>query len=130
LGYKNTELSVLITDDSTIRELNRKFRDKDKPTDVLSFPMGDEVAGRYLLGDIVISYETASRQATLMGHTVEEEIRRLLIHGFVHLLGYDHEINPEEEKRFFEKERYIEAIALRMCEEDSDKPSETDTYPS
>ncbi|WP_457601308.1 rRNA maturation RNase YbeY [Hydrogenivirga sp.] len=109
LGVKNAELSVLITDDKEIRELNRRFRGKDKPTDVLSFPIGEEVGGRLILGDVVLSLDTARRQARELGHSLEEEVERLLAHGIIHLLGYDHESGGEEEKKFRELEDRVYA---------------------
>ncbi len=108
-GLENTEVSVYLTDDETIRALNRDFRGKDKPTDVLSFPYNEPVGKHRLLGEIVISVDTASRQARALGHSLEEEIKRLLVHGFVHLLGYDHELGGEEEKRFWEMEKTLTA---------------------
>ncbi len=104
LNLENVELSILITDDKEIRELNRKYRNKDKPTDVLSFPIDEEIGGIKILGDIVISLETAKRQAEELGISLEEEIKRLIVHGIVHLLGYDHEKGGEEERKFFELE--------------------------
>ncbi len=109
LGLKNTELSILVTGDEDIRELNRKYRGKDKPTDVLSFPMGEEFGGRLILGDIVISLDTAQRQAEELGDTLESVVEKLLIHGIVHLLGYNHEIGGEEEERFRKLEESISA---------------------
>ena len=100
LGIKNSELSVLITGDEEIRELNRTYRGKDRPTDVLSFPMGDRIDGKFILGDVVISLDTAQRQAKELGHSLEEEVERLLVHGILHLLGYDHELGQEEERKF------------------------------
>ncbi len=94
------ELSLLITSDSHIRELNRDFRGKDKATDVLSFSQieGDELGpGPFSLGDIVISLDTTVRQAAELKHSLGEELLRLLIHGILHLLGYDHENVPEDE---------------------------------
>jgi len=109
-GLKNTEISVYLTGDQTIRLLNRDFRGRDKPTDVLSF-IYDEPVGRYrLLGEIVISLDTAQKQAEELGHSLEEEIKRLLVHGFVHLLGYDHELGEEEERKFTEMEEKLRAL--------------------
>ena len=94
------ELSLLFTTDSEIQELNRTYRKKNKPTDVLSFPpdvtriMGEE---RELLGDIVISLDTTQRQARILEAGFYEELVRLLIHGVLHLAGYDHEGVPERE---------------------------------
>lgn len=109
LGVDNAEVSILITDDKEIRRLNSLYRGKDSPTDVLSFPMGDRVGGRLLLGDVVISLDTAGRQARELGHTIEEEIQRLLVHGVIHLLGYDHELGGEEERKFRELEEKVNA---------------------
>ena len=109
LGLEKVELSILITSDREIKRLNRLYRNKDKPTDVLSFPMGEEVGGWRLLGDVVISLDTAKVQASEFSLSLEEEIKRLLIHGIVHLLGYDHELGPEEEEKFREMEEFIQS---------------------
>lgn len=81
------ELTVLVTGDDEIREMNRKFREKDKPTDVLSFP---SEAANYA-GDIAISADIARAQARAMGHSLADELRILMLHGALHLAGYDHE---------------------------------------
>ena len=88
------EISVLLTGDERIRELNRQYRRKDKSTDVLSFPapQGPAEAGD-VAGDLVISLETAYREAAQRGHSLEVETRILLLHGLLHLAGYDHEID-------------------------------------
>lgn len=91
------EISLLITNDETIHLLNKEYRQKDKPTDVLSFPMEDEV----MLGDIVISLDTAKNQAQEREIGLEREIAFLFIHGLLHLLGYDHETSVEDEKEMF-----------------------------
>jgi probable rRNA maturation factor len=83
------EVSVLLTGDEAIRALNRKYRRKDKATDVLSFPAAEMAEG--IAGDLVISLETALMQAEERGQTLEMEIRLLLLHGLLHLAGYDHE---------------------------------------
>ena len=83
------EISVLLTGDAQIRELNRLYRRKDKATDVLSFPAAPEAAG--IAGDLVISLETAHREAMQREHTLEAEVCILLLHGLLHLAGYDHE---------------------------------------
>jgi len=100
-------VSVFLTDDKTIQELNKTYRNKDKPTDVLSFPINEKVGDWLLLGEIVISVDTAKRQASSLGHSLQEELKRLLVHGFVHLLGYDHELGGEEERKFFALEEYV-----------------------
>ena len=93
LGKSDHELSIVLTDDEHIRVLNRDFRQKDKPTDVLSFgQMEGEpfVSPIPVLGDLVISLETAARQAEERGHPLAAEVRILLVHGLMHLLGHDH----------------------------------------
>lgn len=91
------ELSLLFTDDTEIHDLNKQYRGKDRPTDVLSFSQleGVQDAFNTSLGDIVISCDTASRQAKELEHPLAEELLRLLIHGILHLAGYDHENVPE-----------------------------------
>ncbi|MEB3186769.1 MAG: rRNA maturation RNase YbeY [bacterium] len=113
-----TEISVTFVDDASIQELNREHRGKDRPTDVLSFPQWDpedELPPAPLpipLGDIVISVETAERQASEYGHSLEREIGFLLAHGLLHLLGLDHE-TPEEESVMRERQRrLLEAVGL------------------
>lgn len=91
---KITELSLVITSDREIQELNRFYRKKDKPTDVLSFSQLENLKHGLpskSLGDIVISFETALLQSKKYGVTIDHEILRLLIHGILHLFGYDHE---------------------------------------
>jgi probable rRNA maturation factor len=86
-----SEVHVLVTGDGRIRELNRDFLGQDRPTDVLSFPDGDVLpTGRRLLGQIVVSLDTARRQADDAGHSEMRELSELLLHGTLHLLGYDH----------------------------------------
>jgi probable rRNA maturation factor len=82
------EVALLLTGDRAVRALNRRYRGKDKPTDVLSFPGAGGEAG---LGDIVISVETAARNAREHGRTLPQELDILALHGFLHVLGYDHE---------------------------------------
>lgn len=82
--------TVVLATDSALRTHNRRYRRKDSPTDVLSFPGGVGVPPAHFLGDILISAQTARRQARRLGHDVETEIKVLAIHGLLHLLGYDH----------------------------------------
>ena len=89
------EVEVLLADDSTLRRLNRSFRGKNKPTDVLSFPSPPEVAALHA-GDLAISLETAARQAAAYGHSLRDEVRILLLHGLLHLSGLDHETDSGE----------------------------------
>ncbi len=104
---ENTEINIHITNDDEIRKLNKKYRKKDKPTDVLSFPINEFIEDIWIAGDIVISLDTAKKQAKIFGYNTKEELKRLLVHGFVHLLGYDHEKGMEEEKKFYELEKSI-----------------------
>jgi len=99
-GLDHAELSVLLCDDATIQPLNRQYRDKDKPTDVLSFSQleGEAIGSGDVLGDVVISLETAARQAAERHHDAAYEVRVLLVHGICHLLGYDHEEDDEAEE--------------------------------
>ena len=99
------EVSLVFVTDSQIRKLNERYRHKNKATDVLSFPMNVKDKRAKLLGDIVISADTAKRDAKKKGIRFEEELKFLLIHGFLHLLGYDHEISEREKKRMERKER-------------------------
>ncbi len=88
------EVTVLLCDDARIRGLNRGFRGKNKSTDVLSFPAGQNAEG--LVGDLAVSVDTATRQAAEHGHTLDEELRILLLHGVLHLAGLDHESDAGE----------------------------------
>lgn len=88
------EIEVLLTDDATLRKLNRTWRGKNRPTDVLSFPSADD-SGQ-IAGDLAISLDTAARQAAVHGHTLVDEVRILILHGALHLAGYDHEIDGGE----------------------------------
>jgi probable rRNA maturation factor len=82
---------LVLTDDRTIQELNMRYRGIDRPTDVLSFPDGDELpSGRQFLGEIMISLDSARRQASELGHDEVRELCELALHGTLHLLGYDH----------------------------------------
>ncbi len=93
----NSEVSIEISNDATLQQLNWQYMGKDAPTDVLSFPIDFENpdTGNPYLGDILISYPTAQKQAEAGGHTLEDELKLLVIHGMLHLLGYDH-VSPEE----------------------------------
>ena len=97
---KHAELSILLADDSTLQSLNREWRDKDKPTNVLSFPAEDITIGEpagLMIGDIAISIETASREAALENKMLDAHLSHLVVHGFLHLFGYDHETDEEAE---------------------------------
>jgi len=115
-GQRNAEVSVLLVGDKAMRSLNRQYRGKDRSTDVLSFPLRE---GRFkgiqphVLGDIVLSLPTAARQAKAAGDTYYVEIGRLLVHGYLHLLGYDHEKNGTEARRMDRHERRLREALKR-----------------
>jgi probable rRNA maturation factor len=104
LAPEHDTFTVRLAGDRTLRELNRSFRDKDKVTDVLSFP-GDETPDGHHLGDVVISVPTARRQAAEAGHATERELRVLALHGVLHCLGHDHESDDGEMERLERKLR-------------------------
>ncbi len=109
LDMPERELSVLLTGDPAIRELNRRWRGIDAPTDVLSFPMNDP-APSSPLGDIAISVTTARRQAEELGHSLEAELVVLLVHGVCHLLGHDHHGPREADVMRAEEARLLVAL--------------------
>lgn len=99
------EISVSFVTNDEIRELNREYRGKDEPTDVLSFPFEDEFRiGEKMLGDIVISTEKVLQQAKDLGHSLQREISYLAVHSMFHLMGYDH-LDAEERKEMRLKEK-------------------------
>ncbi len=110
------EVSLVFTDSETVQQLNRDYRGVDEPTDVLAFYMlpqkevDDSFAlppdGVTRLGEVIISYPQAAEQAREQGHSPERELALLIIHGILHLLGYDHE-EPEEESKMREREREL-----------------------
>ncbi len=106
---KDVIFNVIIVDNEYIHKLNREYRKIDRPTDVITFALEDEqdiVTTPRLLGDIYISLEKAKEQATEYGHSLEREICFLAVHGFYHLLGYDHQ-TKEEEKVMFTKQKEV-----------------------
>ena len=113
----NAELSLEVVSDQRMRALNRRYLSKDRATDVLAFPMmkrgqicfsrGEINLPPLLLSDVVISAPTARRQAAELGHGLREELRRLLVHGVLHLLGYDHERGPRDAALMARKEKAI-----------------------
>ena len=116
VGRKDAELSLALVGNAEMRRLNAAYRKKDYPTDVLSFPIdgAPSSAGR-LLGDVVISVDKAREQATQRGRTEHEEIVTLLIHGIVHLLGYDHERSAKDARAMKRLENKIRGA---LCEQE------------
>ncbi len=118
-GQTTAEMTLVLTDDATIRELNRVFRHVDSPTDVLAFPAAggaDFVLPPNLppyLGDVLISYPTALAQASAQGHPVEQELTLLIVHGCLHLLGYDHETEEERQRMWARQEELCAKLATQ-----------------
>jgi probable rRNA maturation factor len=112
LEKQNWDLSVLLCDDPYIRSLNAQYRDKDESTDVLSFSLGETAPrGRYLPGDIVISLETLGKNAAYFEVPEDEELRRLLVHGILHLSGMDHTTNDPAEPMLALQEQLLAEFA-------------------
>lgn len=112
-GFGSGEIGFKLVDDEEIRALNREYRGKDSATDVLSFAYlegetGVQGGGERQIGDIFISVDTAKRQAKEKGHSLEKELDVLFVHGLLHLFGYDHNNDQEEEK--------MEEMAARILE--------------
>lgn len=116
LGLERAELSVLLTDDRQIHALNREHLGKDRPTDVLAFPLderdSDAKTGERLLGDVVISLDTAERQARGRRRDLLSEVRFLLAHGLLHLVGYDHARAAQKRKMTQMTRRLVQAAPL------------------
>ena len=114
LKQSRAELSIALVGDREMRPLNAKYRKKKQTTDVLSFLVEDQpVSGGKILGDVVISVEQARRQAKERGTTLKSEVVTLLIHGILHLLGYDHEKSSRQARIMFANERKLHA---HLCE--------------
>ncbi|MBY7143351.1 rRNA maturation RNase YbeY [Virgibacillus sp. NKC19-3] len=118
---KEAEISVNFVDDKEIQELNRNYRQQDRPTDVISFALEDTVEGELdiigediplVLGDIVISVDKAKEQAIEYNHSLEREVGFLTVHGFLHLLGYDHQEQQEETIMFQKQEDILRKFGI------------------
>ncbi|MDQ6825736.1 MAG: rRNA maturation RNase YbeY [Candidatus Eremiobacteraeota bacterium] len=115
LNEPRATLSVSLVSDAKIRRLNRLYRAKDSSTDVLSFPLMEQnqhPERERLLGDIIISVDTARRQANAYSATLQNEVHRLLIHGILHVLGHDHQRKGDRARMEAEERRLAEAIAM------------------
>jgi len=119
---ENSELSVTFVTNERIQEINREYRDKDRPTDVISFAMEELGEGEIplvggdmprVLGDIIISLAKASEQADEYGHSFIRELGFLAVHGFLHLLGYDHETEEDEKKMFSRQKDILDEFGLQ-----------------
>lgn len=119
---EHAEVSISFVDNKTIRTLNKSYREIDEATDVISFALQDEVYGEQaiitdeslplVLGDIVISVEKAQEQADSYQHSLNREYGFLALHGFLHLLGYDHETEEDEQEMFTKQEEVLNAFGL------------------
>jgi probable rRNA maturation factor len=114
LSVSKASLTILITSDERIQTLNHKFREVDAPTDVLAFPAGyiDPESKRTYLGDVIISYQMAARQAEQRDHSVNVEIQLLVIHGILHLLGYDHADVNERQQMWEVKAAILDKLSI------------------
>jgi probable rRNA maturation factor len=112
LGRGEAELSILLTTDAGIRRLNRRWRGVDRPTDVLSFPLSDPPGAGTLLGDVVISLDTAARRGGEDARAVRVELDRYLAHGILHLLGFDHERRADARVMAAREEALVRADGL------------------
>jgi probable rRNA maturation factor len=114
----NWDVSLLFCSDEFIRGLNKRFRGRDEPTDVLSFPLGgaftEDGERRYTAGDIAISLETLEANSKAFNVDEDEELRRLLIHGILHLKGFDHATNAPDEEMLVLQERLLKEIKRRI----------------
>ena len=109
LASSDAELSILVTDDEEIRRLNRQYRSRDRVTDVLAFSQVEgegSFPGSTVLGDVVISWDRAVEQGAQFSHGTRDELKRLLVHGVLHLLGYDHGDDEEAERMKQLEDRY------------------------
>ena len=127
------QVDILLANDQTLRHLNKTFRGKNKPTDVLSFPAPSTFAAKHA-GDLAISLETAARQAATYGHTLRDEVRILLLHGLLHLSGEDHETDDGEmaarEATLRRELRLPTTLIERTTTPPSKKPASTTKKPS
>lgn len=115
LGHAREHVSLVLTGDAEIHALNRDYRKKNKPTDVLAFAMSEGEFAEHrggLLGDVIVSVETAARQAEAAEKTLLDEVSMLVVHGILHLLGWDHDTKPKERRMFAETDRLL-VIAAR-----------------
>jgi len=129
------QVDVLLTDDKTVKRLNRDFRGKNKATDVLSFPAYTHVSrgkrkSEEIAGDLAISVDTARKQAAAIGHSVSTEIKVLMLHGLLHLAGYDHETDDGEMARVEERLRTKLRLPRGLIERVEDARSASSSSPT
>ena len=112
MDLPDAELSILLTGDDAVAELNRRYLGKEGPTNVLAFPMNEglHLGGVRMLGDVVVSVDTALEESHRSGDSLERTVLRLLIHGLLHLLGHDHEKSRKEAQRMEKEEERLLAL--------------------
>ena len=110
LGTVQGDIVVLLTDDDAVRDLNARFRDKDRPTNVLSFPAPESAAPH--LGDIVLAYGVCAAEAEAQGKTLADHLSHLVVHGVLHLLGRDHEDDAEADEMEAEEREILAGIGV------------------
>ena len=113
---EDVEVSIRIESDEVLHQLNHQYRGLDQPTDVLSFESGmiDPETGMTSLGDILISYPTAEKQALEAGHPVENEIILLILHGILHLSGYDHSTQKEKDQMWQKQQSILTSLGVKL----------------
>ena len=107
--YKKSEVSIILTDDAEIHHINKTYRDVDKPTNVLSFELGDDV----LLGDVYISFDTVLREAEEIGIPFEQHVAHMVVHGVCHLMGYDHITDDEAAIMEMKESKALKKIGIK-----------------
>lgn len=120
LGSIEGDVVVLLTDDTTIRDLNVRFRDKDKPTNVLSFPAAESAMPH--LGDLVLAHGVCALEAKAQGKSLSDHLTHLVVHGVLHLLGRDHEIDQEAEEMEDEERSILASLGIADPYETNDHP--------
>ncbi len=112
-GYGKGHIAYVFSDDSMVQILNREWRGKDAPTNVLSFPDGDLENGAVQLGDVILAHETLTREAAVLGIGFDDHLTHLLLHGSLHLLGFDHEIEAEAHAMESLETRLLAALGIK-----------------
>jgi probable rRNA maturation factor len=119
LNHPDKEISILFVDDQQIKALNKQYFQRDRPTNVISFPMAHgefSEVNPQLLGDVIISVETAIKEARESGLSFEEEVTFLLIHGILHLMGYDHTGREQQEMEMIQEELFDKLVSMEGME--------------
>jgi probable rRNA maturation factor len=112
----NADISIVVDSDVVLHKLNKNYLGNDKPTDVLSFESNElnPETGNLFLGDIAVSFESAERQAAEAGHPLENEIALLLVHGILHLSGYNHETKTEKEQMWKKQQTILDSLNINI----------------